>query len=84
MAKRAPTIGGITEIADYYNVSKQLVYKWTKRSDFPAPIAGPGHPENPLSMGQLWTLAEVKEWGRRHGRKKGGGPREATGAHAWG
>lgn len=85
MARRAPTFCGISEVADYYGVSKQLVYKWTKRSDFPDPIAGPDHPDNPLSMGQLWRFADVKDWGKRHKRRKGAGPREATaGSAAWG
>lgn len=70
-----PPIMGISEVAGYYGVSKQLVYKWTHRSDFPEPVAGPDHPTRPLSMGQLWDADAVKRWGRKHGRSKGSGPR---------
>lgn len=81
MAKRQPTVAGTNEIATYFGVYKQLAYKWTQRSDFPAPIAGPDHPDNPLSMGSLWSFADIVKWGRKHGREPGAGPREPSGFH---
>lgn len=70
---------GTNEIAQHYGVSKQLAHKWTRRSDFPEPIAGPDHPTNPLSMGSVWDFEAVKRWGKRHGRKAGEGPRAPAG-----
>ena len=75
---KLPRLLGLSEVAAYFGVSRQLAQKWTSRRDglypFPAPVAGPGHPKNPLSMGNLWTEAQVREWAKASGRKKGQGP----------
>lgn len=60
---------GLTEIAEYYAISRQLAKKWTQRSDFPEPLAQ-------LAQGSVWDGHAVTAWGRRHGRRKGGGPGE--------
>lgn len=61
-------LAGITEIAGYYAISRQLAYKWTRQETFPAPLAE-------LAQGKVWDLDDVSAWGRRTGRKKGCGPR---------
>lgn len=63
------TLFGLTEIADYYAISRQLAAKWTRRSDFPAPLAK-------LAQGKVWDAAEVTAWGERHNRRQGAGPGE--------
>jgi hypothetical protein len=60
---------GLTEIARYYAISRQLAAKWTTRSDFPEPLAE-------LAQGKVWDGDAVIAWADRHGRVKGGGPGE--------
>jgi hypothetical protein len=59
---------GLHEIAEHYAISRQLAAKWTRRSDFPAPVAE-------LAMGKVWDLDAVIAWGEKHGRQEGAGPR---------
>lgn len=59
----------VSGIADYFGVSKPLANKWTMTSDdFPEPLAR-------LPTGAIYVTADVIEWGRRHERQRGGGPR---------
>jgi predicted DNA-binding transcriptional regulator AlpA len=60
-------LAGIKEIAAYYDISPQLAYKWSRRQDFPAPLAR-------LAQGSVWDLAHVEQWGARNGRTQGCGP----------
>lgn len=57
-------------MAGYYGVSRQLARKWTLRSDFPEPLAE-------LAMGKVWEADRIKRWARKHGRRRGSGPRHA-------
>jgi predicted DNA-binding transcriptional regulator AlpA len=68
---RRVRLAGIKEIATYYDISPQLAYKWSRRHDFPAPLAT-------LAQGNVWDLDEIERWGTRHGRTKGGGPRRPS------
>jgi predicted DNA-binding transcriptional regulator AlpA len=61
-------LAGIKEIANYYEISSQLAYKWTRRREFPSPVAD-------LAQGKVWNFDDVEEWGERNGRTKGCGPR---------
>jgi hypothetical protein len=47
-----PSVIGLAEIADLYEVSKTTVGNWTRRADWPRPIAN-------LKMGPVWDAAEV-------------------------
>jgi predicted DNA-binding transcriptional regulator AlpA len=64
---------GVFEVAEYYGVSRALAHKWTGTDDFPEPFAV-------LRMGTAWETEKVLAWGKRHGRRKGAGPRQAGGA----
>jgi hypothetical protein len=59
---------GISQIAAYYAISKQLAHKWSQHSEFPAPVA-----QSPRG-GRLWDAELVIAWGVTHGRRKGCGP----------
>ena len=59
---------GIKEIANYYEISSQLAYKWSRRREFPTPVAN-------LAQGKVWNLDEIESWGARNGRTKACGPR---------
>ena len=61
-------LGGIKEIANYYEISPQLAYKWSRQRGFPPPVAA-------LAQGKVWNLDEIEAWGTRNGRSKGCGPR---------
>jgi hypothetical protein len=64
-----PPIMGLSEIADYFGVSRQLARKWTAtHDDFPAPYVE-------LRMGKTWRTSEVLAYGKRRGRQQGAGPR---------
>jgi hypothetical protein len=58
---------GLTEIADYYAIRKQLADKWSRHSAFPAPV-------EQLARGRVWDMEQVIAWGVAHGRSKGCGP----------
>ena len=48
---------GTTEIAERYKVSKQTVFNWRARPDFPRPW-------KVLAQGPVWRAHEVREWRR--------------------
>lgn len=66
----------VTEIAKYYEISKQLAYKWTRHSEFPEPVETP-------ARGRQWSAEHVIAWGVAHGRSKGCGPRSHRGGSRW-
>lgn len=47
----------VTEIANYFGISRQLANRWAQRDDFPAPVAH-------LSVGRVWELEDVIAWAR--------------------
>lgn len=66
-----PPIMGVTEVATYAGVSRQLAAKWARTwNDWPAPFAV-------LSAGTFWATDSVLDVLRAHERKPGQGPREA-------
>jgi hypothetical protein len=58
----------VSGVADYFEVSKQLVARWAKRPDWPSPFARP-------PSGALYRTADVIEWAKANERKRGEGPR---------
>jgi prophage regulatory protein len=68
MPERRLELLGLHEIAEHYAISRQLAAKWTRRSDFPQPIAE-------LAMGKVWDAGQVTAWAKKHDRKPGAGPR---------
>lgn len=56
-----PKLLGLAEIAEKYGVSKNSANAWTRRHDFPAPMAL-------LKMGPVWDDSAVTAW-----RRPGGG-----------
>ena len=59
---------GITQIAAYYAISKQLADKWSHHKAFPEPTGR-------SSRGaRRWDPELVIAWGVAHGRRKGCGP----------
>jgi predicted DNA-binding transcriptional regulator AlpA len=69
MSTPTPT-GGLTEIGELLQVSRQRAFTLAKRPDFPAPIA--------ISRaGRVWDLNQVEEWSKTWDRhNKGGRPRK--------
>jgi hypothetical protein len=64
-----PPIMGLTEVANYAGVSRQLAKKWTATwGDWPAPYAV-------LAAGNIWQTDDVKDVLKRHERTPGAGPR---------
>lgn len=49
---------GVAEIARGLEVAKSTAGAWTRRSDFPAPVAN-------LASGRVWDADDVREWHRR-------------------
>lgn len=49
---------GVSEVASYLGVSKQVVVNWRNRKlDFPTPVAE-------LGMGPIWHLCDIRDWAR--------------------
>jgi predicted DNA-binding transcriptional regulator AlpA len=64
-----PRTGGLTEIGELLNVSRQRAYALAKRADFPPPVAT-------SRAGRTWNLTEVAKWETTWDRdNKGGRPK---------
>jgi predicted DNA-binding transcriptional regulator AlpA len=46
---------GVREVADYLNSTRQTVWNWSQRGDFPKPIAI-------LKMGPIWTTDAIVQF----------------------
>ena len=55
MSGDRPSVIGAFEIRELLGVSRQRVYQFTKRADFPRPIAR-------LTQGKVWLHDEVAAW----------------------
>lgn len=51
---------GLSEIAGMLLTRKQQAYRWSRRPDFPAPVAR-------LRQGPIWYRADVVAWARERG-----------------
>jgi predicted DNA-binding transcriptional regulator AlpA len=50
---------GIAEIGQLFGVARNSAWRWTKRSDFPAPTAR-------LASGPVWQRTDVEGWAKDH------------------
>ena len=53
-------LAGLAEVAEFLFVSKRSASRYTRREDFPEPVAR-------LSTGPVWEAAAIVEWGAEHG-----------------
>jgi serine/threonine protein kinase len=70
-------MGGVTEVAEILEVSRQRVAKLRDRSDFPDAIAE-------IAQGPIWDLDEIEAWGGSGLRHSSGRPRADTAARTLG
>jgi predicted DNA-binding transcriptional regulator AlpA len=52
---------GITEIAEFLQLSRQRVHKLLERDDFPTPVAE-------IAAGRIWKRSDVEKWAEKTGR----------------
>ncbi len=64
---RALRLAGLAETAEMLGVTKRTALEYTKRDDFPDPLAR-------LASGPVWDAADVEIWGARHGPFRPGRP----------
>jgi hypothetical protein len=55
---------GIAEIVQRFNVSKRTAITWSKREDFPEPVAR-------LRAGPVWLKRDVERWARKMRKNPG-------------
>ena len=60
-------LAGLAEVAELLGVNKRSASRYTRRADFPEPLAR-------LSSGPIWNAAEVEVWGAEHGPFRRGRP----------
>jgi len=66
MSRQGP-LAGISEIAALFGVSRHAAIRYTKRSDFPAPL-------DRLAAGPVWLQQDVVDWGSRQLPLRAGRP----------
>jgi predicted DNA-binding transcriptional regulator AlpA len=64
-------LAGLAEVAELLGVTKRSASRYTRRPDFPEPLAR-------LSSGPIWNAAEVEAWGGEHGPFRRGRPAKRT------
>jgi len=64
---RVLRLAGLAEAAEILGVTKRTALEYTKRNDFPEPLAR-------LASGPVWDAADVETWGARHGPFRPGRP----------
>ena len=62
-----PRLAGLAEVAELLGVNKRSASRYTRRADFPEPLAR-------LLAGPIWDSAEVEAWGAEHGPFRPGRP----------
>ena len=60
-------LAGLAEVAAILEVSKWTAVQYTKRTDFPEPLAR-------LASGPVWDAAAIEAWGVDHGPFRRGRP----------
>jgi predicted DNA-binding transcriptional regulator AlpA len=60
-------LAGLAEVAALLGISKRSASRYTRRDDFPAPVAR-------LSTGPVWDAGAVEAWGAEHGPFRRGRP----------
>jgi chromosome partitioning protein len=61
-------LAGLAEVADLLNVSRRTASRYTRRKDFPQPIAR-------LRSGPIWLETDVIEWMGRSPIRRGRPPK---------
>jgi predicted DNA-binding transcriptional regulator AlpA len=64
-------IAGLSEIAAMLGVTKRTAVRYSKRDDFPAPLAR-------LTAGFVWDRGKVEAWGKEHLPLPPGRPRKSV------
>ncbi len=64
---RRPRLAGLAEVAEVLGVNKRSASRYTRRPDFPEPLAR-------LAAGPIWDADEVEAWGVRYGPFRPGRP----------
>jgi hypothetical protein len=54
-----PRLAGLAEVAEILGVAKRSASRYTRRDDFPEPVAR-------LSTGPVWDADAVEAWGVEH------------------
>ena len=67
----APRLAGLAEAAAILGVTKRTALGYTKRRDFPKPLAR-------LASGPVWDAAAIEAWGAEHGPFRRGRPAKRT------
>jgi predicted DNA-binding transcriptional regulator AlpA len=49
----------VTDIARLYGVTRATAHRYSRRADFPEPLAKTG-------AGRVWLRRDVEKWGREH------------------
>ena len=62
-------LAGLAEVAELLGISKRSASRYTRRDDFPVPVAR-------LSTGPVWDAAAVEAWGAEHGPFRRGRPKK--------
>jgi predicted DNA-binding transcriptional regulator AlpA len=62
---------GIAEIAAAFGVQRNSAWRWSRRDDFPDPVAR-------LSSGPIYRRRDIKRWYAQH-NPQGGRPRKGAG-----
>lgn len=58
MARRVTgELVGLTEIAERFGVARNSAWRWSRRPDFPEPVAR-------LTAGTVWNAADIDTWAR--------------------
>ena len=64
---RGPRLAGLAEAAEILGVTKRTALGYTKRDDFPEPLAR-------LAAGPVWDAADIEAWRAKHGPFRPGRP----------
>ena len=68
----AEELVGLSEIAKLQQVARNSAWRWSRRPDFPEPVAR-------LASGPIWRRAEIEAWASAHLPLQPGRPRKRGG-----
>ena len=68
----AEELVGLSEIAKLHEVARNSAWRWSRRPDFPEPLAR-------LASGPIWRRAEIDAWASTHLPLQPGRPRTRGG-----
>jgi prophage regulatory protein len=67
---RPDEVVGLSEIAELYGVARHTAWRYSRRPDFPEPLAR-------LGAGNIWRRTDVEAWRKANLPLKPGRPRKA-------